>query len=52
MVEKKEARELPNNTGNVNISSKNTKRKRIKRFELIYKWRIPVEVRNLERDLI
>jgi len=38
MAEKKEARELPNNTGNAKTSVKGTKRKLIKRYLLVRKW--------------
>ena len=38
MYSKKQARELPHNTGNTNYSTKNTKRKRTTNCELTYKW--------------
>ena len=52
MVEKKEARALPNNTGNIKVSGKNTKRKRINRFELVFKRGTPVGVLNLKGGLL
>ena len=34
------------------LHGKDTKRKRIKRFELVYKWQTPDEVVSMERGLI
>jgi len=38
MAIKKQARELPHNTGNTNYSTKNTKRKRIPHYKLAFSW--------------
>ena len=43
MKQKKEARELPNNTGKGINSGKGIKRKRTRPYELTYKWKYPVQ---------
>lgn len=50
MNQKKEARELPNNTGNRKDCDKGTKRKRIIQYEIVRKWTPAHEVITMERS--
>ena len=50
-VKKESPNNLAGRTGN-KCTGKDTKRKRIKRYKLVSRWKIPYNVLSLERGLI